>query len=491
MRRGLVLKSSLVAIAVLWWIGSASAQQIRFFPDFSSGAGNLQFNGGAHLATWSSQKVLRLTDGYPGVGTFHPENTTSWFKIQQPVNQGFTTYFKFQIHTAYICCNPADGLAFVIQSSAPTARGAGNGGLGYEGIPNSLAVEFDTFQNLNFSDPNANHVAVQSCGSNPNSPDHTNPPPIGTGCLVGSGINSSNSIPHLGVTCTSGPCTDGTTHEVVIEYDPPAGGTGNGALTVWIDPAFVGTTHTPVSTAYKAINALPYNIDIHQNPQGITLAGGTSAWVGFSASQTSDPEAHDILAWEFSPHAQTQVQQQIPPGGVTATYNFGQNDTTVTYYPTFVNNGCDGTTPNDPCLMTVVATPWQRSVFDSQRLAHTPFDSDQCVVYQGTGGNCIVYSITCQQQSHPTIDVPCPQVSSPPPPKCTFGTLGCLAFTTSFYTLDNVTPTNFKYLKAHPVGSNNWEDISIFYDPNMFDGRGGGTGGTPSDFVFTYNPNLP
>src|SRR5271169_953302 len=486
MRRGLLLKSILVTAAAMWWIGSASAQQIRFFPDFSSVA-NLQMNG-AHQAIWSSQKVLRLTDGYGGVGTFHPENTTTWFNIQQPVNQGFTTYFKFQIHTAYICCNPADGLAFVIQSSALTARGAGNGGLGYEGIPNSLAVEFDTFQNLNFSDPNANHVAVQSCGNSPNSPDHNIP--MNGGCLVGSGINSSSSIPHLGVTCgTSGPCKDGATHEVVIEYDAPTSGTGNGALTVWIDPAFVKGTHTPVSTAYKAINALPYNIDIHQNPQGITLAGGTSAWVGFSASQTTDPQAQDIMAWEFSPHAPAQVQQQIPPGGVPAMYTFGQNDTIVTYFPGFVNNGCDGMSPNNPCLMTVVATPVNPSVFQSQRLAHTRFDDEQCVVYQGTGGNCIVYSITCQTQLNPTQNVTCP--ASLPNTCNNIGDPGCIIFSTSFYTLENVTPTNADYLKADPIGSNNWISIFQMYEPNVFDGRTTGTGGSSSDFVATYKPRLP
>jgi hypothetical protein len=484
MRRAVVIKTGLVATIVLVCMSSALAQQIHYFPDFSTGASNLQMNGGAHLATWHSQKVLRLTDGYPGVGTFHPENTTSWFQIQQPINLGFTTYFKFQIHAAAICCSPADGFAFVIQNSSVTALGNGNGGLGYAGIPNSLAVEFDTHQDS--WDPNANHVAVQSCGVNPNSPDHTGV------CLVGSGINSSTNIPHLGVTCTSGPCTDGTTHEVVIEYDAPPSGTGPGTLTVWIDPAFFPTTHKPLPSAYKAINALPYNIDVNQNSQGITLAGGTSAWVGFSASQTTDPEAHDILAWEFSPHATSQVQQQIPPGGVTATYSFGQNDATVTYFPTFVNTGCDLQNPNgDPCLMTVKATPWDRKVFHDTRLTPGPFDADQCIVYEGTGGECIVYSITCQQKSQPTIDVPCPQITNPPPPKCTFGTNGCLAFSTSFYTLDNVTPTNFKYLKAHPVGSNNWQDISVFYDPSILDGRGGGTGGTPSDFVFVYNPRLP
>src|SRR5271167_4667096 len=235
MRLRSVFKAVLAGVTVFLWIASASAQRIRYFPDFSSVA-NLQMNGSAHQANLRTPsgfvKVLRLTDGYPGVGATHPETAASWFTIQQPVNLGFTTYFKFQIHTAAICCSPADGFAFVIQNSSVTALGNGSGGLGYAGIPNSLAVEFDTHLDVANLDPNANHVAVQSCGPSPNSAVHT----VGN-CQVGSGITSS--IPILGVTCTSGPCTDGTPHEAVIEYDAPVSGIGNGTLTVWIDQPFV------------------------------------------------------------------------------------------------------------------------------------------------------------------------------------------------------------------------------------------------------------
>ena len=488
MRFGRVANTVLVGITVLLWVASASAQQVHYFPDFSSVA-NLQMNGSAHQATYNKAKVLRLTDGYPGVGATHPETSSAWFELplsvdtnlgKQSVSTGFTTYFKFQIHTAAICCAPADGFAFVIQNSSATALGTGSGGLGYAGITNSMAIEFDTYQDP--WDPNANHVAVQSCGTGANAATH-----YPGNCLVASGINST-TIPHLGVTCGgSGPCADGVPHEAVIEYDPPPSGVGNGTLMVWIDPPFVSGTHTPVPGTVPAIN-IPYNIKHAQNPQGITLTGG-KAWVGFTASQTTDPQAHDILAWEFTPHAAATVQQVIPPGGVPAVYNFGANDTVVTYFPSFVNNGCDGVSPSDPCLMTVVATPWSRSVFHNTRLAHGPFDQEQCIVYQGTGGNCIVYSITCQKQSNPGQNVTCP--ASLPNTCNNIGDPGCIQFSTSFYTLDNVTPTNADYLKADPIGSNNWISIFEFYHPNEFDGRTGGTGNTPSDFVATFKPNVP
>src|SRR5271157_5516816 len=128
MRFGTILKTVLAGVLALSCMVPASAQQVRYFPDFSTGTSNLQMNGSAHVATYHSAKVLRLTDGYPGVGTFHPETASAWFTIpnlpsqgQQLVNTGFFTYFKFQIHTAAICCTPGDGFAFVIQTASPTA----------------------------------------------------------------------------------------------------------------------------------------------------------------------------------------------------------------------------------------------------------------------------------------------------------------------------------------------------------------------------------
>ncbi len=76
-------------------------------------------------------------------------------------------------------------------------------------IPNSVAIEFDTFQNG--WDPNANHIAVQSCGTSPNSQDHTGPCNRGLVSDLG-GINLS----------------DGNVHTVVIDYDP-------GTLRIFLD----------------------------------------------------------------------------------------------------------------------------------------------------------------------------------------------------------------------------------------------------------------
>ena len=519
MRNGMV-KAALVGILVGLWTASAAAQQVRF-PDFSSVA-YLQTNGSGQ-AMYNGNYVLRLTKGAAPGGTIFPYATTTWFTVPQLVNSGFSTYFRFQIHNAS-CCTPGDGFAFVVQNSTSiyptdptygatgvglTAVGAANGGLGYTGIRNSLAVEFDT--NANSWDPTINgnnHVAVQSCGTNTNGPVHeAGSYPFykatATSCLVGGvggpGLDNSNTLAHLGVNCNTSPCTDGSPRDVVIEYAPVS---NVWRLMVYVNPPFIPNTHTPCPSvniplgcpvaAVAAIN-IPYNIDSSQNAStGIALAKDsngnyTSAYVGFSASQTNEPQQQDILAWEFTPHAPTQVQQTIPPGGTTASYTFGANNTDVTYFPGFVNkDGCDGMQPDGvTCLMTVKATPTSRSQFWQNRLKGTPFANEQCVVYQGTGGNCVVYSITCQNSSAPNMNVTCPAslVNT-----CIDGSNnpGCIQFSTSFYTADGITMQNADYLKTDPIGSNNWESIFVSFDPTGFDPRTSGSGGTPSDFVATF-----
>ena len=102
------------------------------------------------------------------------QTAAAWLPVKQPVANGFTTQFTFQLSSGGGLF--ADGFAFVIQNS-PAGIGAlgttGMGGfLGYQGLTNSLAIEFDTFQND--WDPNANHVAIQSNYAGANTASHNN-----------------------------------------------------------------------------------------------------------------------------------------------------------------------------------------------------------------------------------------------------------------------------------------------------------------------------
>ncbi len=79
--------------------------------------------------------VLQITDG--GVG----EDRSAWFASEVPV-QSFVTNFTFQQSNA-----SADGMTFAIQGENIWSLGDPGGGLGYQGISNSVAVKFDLYDN--------------------------------------------------------------------------------------------------------------------------------------------------------------------------------------------------------------------------------------------------------------------------------------------------------------------------------------------------------
>ncbi|WP_405292413.1 lectin-like domain-containing protein [Algibacter sp. Ld11] len=58
----------------------------------------------------------------------------------------------------------ADGMALVFKTTTDFEIRPNGGDLGYEGIPNSLIVEFDTYQNINKGDPGSDHIALVTNG---------------------------------------------------------------------------------------------------------------------------------------------------------------------------------------------------------------------------------------------------------------------------------------------------------------------------------------
>ncbi|MBN2776083.1 MAG: T9SS type A sorting domain-containing protein [Bacteroidales bacterium] len=84
-----------------------------------------------------------------------------WNNFKIDLTQNFTIDFDIYLGSN----NGADGIVFALQGECTTA-GANGGELGFGGIANSLAVEFDTYQNsLEWSDPVADHIAIISNGS--------------------------------------------------------------------------------------------------------------------------------------------------------------------------------------------------------------------------------------------------------------------------------------------------------------------------------------
>src|SRR5271157_1555908 len=144
MRHGFRHSSVLLILALLLCFGASSlAQQIKFedfsnidyankylFQNYSYTDGNSPY-----LTTYQGNSVLRLTDG----GSNKIEASTVYFNVPQAV-LGFNTWFKFQAHRPLGCCNPGDGIAFIVQNSSMVdttmgATGAGIMALGTGGNP--------------------------------------------------------------------------------------------------------------------------------------------------------------------------------------------------------------------------------------------------------------------------------------------------------------------------------------------------------------------
>ncbi|HYE62140.1 MAG TPA: PQQ-dependent sugar dehydrogenase [Phycisphaerales bacterium] len=200
----------------------------------------------------------------------------AWHTTPQAVADGFTTTFNFRIHT--LAGGGADGFAFVIQNSAVNAVGLGGCRIGYHDMPNSVVVEFDTFQSGTcdagtVNDPNGNHVSIHTRGQQP---------------------NSAEEAASIGINTTLGSLSNGSVQTCKVTYVPGVGG-GNGVMSV-----FVGDMTTPKITA--SIN-LATTLALNQG----------RAWVGFTGATGGSTEIHDIQAWSFTEGAPAQPNNPRTP----------------------------------------------------------------------------------------------------------------------------------------------------------------------------------
>jgi hypothetical protein len=188
---------------------------------------------------------LRLTEAqYWLVGA-------AWYAFPVHVQGGFETTFDFQIDR-----DGADGFAFVIQNTSLAALGWSGAWLGYN-IPNSLAVEFDTYHNWEWGDPSANHLSVQTRGHETNS------------CYPQYSIGSSNSIPFL---------SDNQPHKAKVSYI-------HGQLNVFVD------------------NMLTPALTVSVNLEDVLSLTDGHAFLGFTGATGGLFEIYDILSWSFASEA--------------------------------------------------------------------------------------------------------------------------------------------------------------------------------------------
>jgi hypothetical protein len=225
---------------------TARAQTITF-PDFSSTAG-LKLNGNA----FKNGNKLTLTPATFNQGGSAFSTTT----VTLNSDASFSTFFSFEILNRGGLGDGADGLTFTVQPNANNVGGIG-GGLGYQGIPNSIAVEFDTFDN---GEPGgSNHVGFDQNGS------------------VTSVVSTGLLTPDF---------DNGQKWFAWVDYD----GTTNSLTARWSQTAV-----RPTSPMLSLTTDLP------------SILGTTDVFVGFTAGTGAGFGEHNILSWNFV--------NQFQPGG--------------------------------------------------------------------------------------------------------------------------------------------------------------------------------
>ena len=266
-----IAAGSLLALAA----ASAHATTVTY-SDFSSTAG-LQLNGSAATTVTGDGTVLRLTPAATGQGgsTF----TTSQVALGSGASFSSTFQFRFT-NTGGI--DPADGIAFMLQTVNNNVGGTG-GGIGVQGINNSVAIEFDTFNNGSNDLNNSNHVAVDSDGhvnDGTSSSEQFGATPYGVAtCDFGSG--------HSQTGCMS----NGDLWTVFINYD--------------------GTSKKLSVSVKDAANAVD-DVIVDASIDIPSIIGSTSAFIGFTAATGGGFENHDIVNWQFSNEFGTFVPTPEP-----------------------------------------------------------------------------------------------------------------------------------------------------------------------------------
>jgi len=99
------------------------------------------------------------------VATFNVkiENATCQMRTVTQCTIGLLGFCFWQVYATVASRCGADGFAFVLQSSSPSATGQFAGGLGYKMMSNVFAVEFDTWANEDLNDPitlTETHISV-------------------------------------------------------------------------------------------------------------------------------------------------------------------------------------------------------------------------------------------------------------------------------------------------------------------------------------------
>jgi hypothetical protein len=244
--------SSAFSNIVLATVGPVLLDHSGGFADHS----DLVANGSASFVGTAA----RLTDSFFQQGSFYALTYVS--------SRRFTTSFVFRLHEG-TQPNPADGFTFILQNSAPDALGSLGGGLGYQGIPNSVCIKFDLFDNEGESNDSTGLFEL--------------------GGFPGLDHNPGDRLVRLDPAIID--LRSQSMKRVDLSYD----GT---TLTETIADLFTGSTFT-----------VSYDVDL------AARLGGGAAYVGFTGGTGGLYTLQDILAWTFQSQSSDGDNRPSRPDG--------------------------------------------------------------------------------------------------------------------------------------------------------------------------------
>lgn len=238
-----MFRTNTLAIVLTLGVSFTASAATISYTDFSSTAG-LQLNGNAAAANDGSRNVLRVTPSLQG----QAGSAFSTTAITLAPNVSFSTKFSFNFNQQLN--NGADGLVFVVQTVSNTAGGAG-GGIGYEGLLQSVGIEFDNWDN-------------------------------------GSGDNFSNN--HVGINI------NGVMNSVAINTSLPVILDSGNDLFSWID--YNGTANL-LEVRLSGVDFRPVSSLLSSTVDLANVLGTPNAFVGFTSGTGFAGANHDVISWEF------------------------------------------------------------------------------------------------------------------------------------------------------------------------------------------------
>lgn len=379
----------------------AQAQSSFTYPPFPTTNGtSLQWNGSAMV----TGGVLQIT---PATGS---QNGSAWYtnpvgSAPAPLSliNGFSTTFTFQFtnqggQDGTNGLPGADGIAFVVQNGCfsnktcnvlAVSPDVGTGGeIGFAGLSNSVAVQFDTWCNTEYHDTcatndpysSADQVTVESCGSAANTVNHD------AGCSFGTVDLSTFGTPHIYL-------ADGKVHSATINYVPPPGsGTCSPGSTPGSGPC--GTLTVILDT--QTILAVPFNLAY------LGLDSSDDAYTGFTGATGGSFETQDLLSWNFGV---TVVQPFSTTGTTTANFSTATSDNTLALNLSNTNGNllCNTSATGDPQAcpssglnlvttnQTITTATWPEFVIG------TPWGPSSCAAVTSNGGSstCTLFVNAC------------------------------------------------------------------------------------------------